>query len=325
MVRLNTVFLGSGEFSRDILRDLLQAGLAISAVITRPDHPAGRGLRKRPTPVKALAEHEGVRVFQPDGPSDPRFMDALDESRTEMIVVADYGYLLPRQILEYTATGCLNIHPSLLPRYRGAAPIQRALMQGERVSGVTLMLLDEGMDTGDIIASEELCIAETDNALSVRERLASLGARMLVETLPRFLSGAITPVAQDETIATYADPIRKTDTIIDWTRAAENIHNQIRALSPRPGAFTRFRGRRVKILRSLPRRDLSEAAPGKLVLDGKDGLLVGTAAGDLQVVELQPEGKKAMSAAEFRRGYRLATDESFSTSDSLETFETPPR
>jgi methionyl-tRNA formyltransferase len=319
VVRLNTVFLGSGEFSRDLLRDLLRAGLSISAVITRPDHPAGRGLRQRSTPVKTLAEHEGMRVFQPDGPGDPLFMDALDESRTEMIVVADYGHLLPRHILEYTATGCLNVHPSLLPRYRGAAPIQRALMQGERVTGVTLMLLDEGMDTGDIIACEESSIDESDNALSLRGKLASLGARMLVETLPLFLSGAITPVAQDETMATYADPIGKTDTIIDWTRAAENIHNQIRALSPRPGAYTRFRGKRVKILRSLPCRDLSEAAPGRLVLDGKDGLLVGTTAGELQLLELQPEGKKAMGAAEFRRGYRLAADESFFASESLET------
>lgn len=325
MVRLNTVFLGSGEFSRDLLRDLLQAGLSISAVITRPDHPAGRGLRQRSTPVKALAEHAGIRVFQPDGPGDPLFMDALDESSTELILVADYGHLLPRHILEYTAAAYLNVHPSLLPHYRGAAPIQRALMQGERVTGVTLMLLDEGMDTGDIIASEELGIEESDNALSLREKLASLGARMLVETLPRFLSGAIIPVAQEENIATYADPIGKTDMIIDWTRAAESIHDQIRALSPRPGAYTRFRGRRVKILRSLPRRDLSEAAPGKLVFDGKDGLLVGTTAGELQLLELQPEGKKTMSAAEFRRGYRLAADESFFASKSPETHEPPTR
>ena len=308
---MNTVYVGSGEFSRDLLHDLLHAGFEVSGVITRPDHPAGRGLRQRPTPVKTTAEQAGIRVFEPDGPGDPLFMTALDELRTEIIVVADYGYLLPRSILEYTPTSCLNVHPSLLPRYRGAAPIQRALMQGERMTGVTLMLLDEGMDTGGVIAREELAIEDADNADSLRTRLASLGARLLTETLPLYISGAVAPAPQDETMATYADPIRKSDTIIDWTRTAGSIHDQVRALSPRPGAYTRFRGKRAKILRSRPRHDIHGTAPGKLVLDGKEGVIVGTSQGTLQILELQLEGKKAVSAGEFRRGYRPADGDRF--------------
>jgi methionyl-tRNA formyltransferase len=290
----------------------------MSAVFTRPDQPAGRGLRRRPTPVKTLAEQEGLKVFQPDGPGDSLFTAALDEVETEMILVADYGYLLPRNILEYTATGCLNVHPSLLPRYRGAAPIQRALMLGERVTGVSLMVLDEGMDSGDVIASLELAVEDSDNALTLREKLAVLGARLLVETLPLYLAGAVTPTPQDESMATYADPIRKADMVIDWTQAATIIHNQVRSLSPRPGAYTGFRGKRVKILRSLPCDDIRDAVPGEIVLESKGGVAVGAGEGSLKLMELQPEGKTVLSASEFRRGYRLSGGDTFITPGNSE-------
>ncbi|MEW6553065.1 MAG: methionyl-tRNA formyltransferase [Actinomycetota bacterium] len=311
MIFLNTVFLGSGGFSRDLLDELLRSGFEISAVFTRPDHPAGRGLHRRPTPVKAFAKLRGLRVFQPDGPRDPLFTASLGEVKPELMLVADYGYLLPARILGYTAKGCLNVHPSLLPRYRGAAPIQRALMRGEAVTGVSLMVMDEGMDTGDVIAVRELAIADSDSALTLRRKLATLGAGLLLETLPPFLAGDIPPVPQDEAMATYADPIRKEDTVIDWTRTAADIHNQVRALSPRPGAYTLLRGKRVKVLRTLPRPDVAAGIPGELLPEGKEGVAVGTGGGALQLLEVQPEGKKAMSAGEFRRGYRPARGEVF--------------
>jgi methionyl-tRNA formyltransferase len=279
-------------------------GFETSAVITRCDRPAGRGLRLQPTAVKAFAEKEGLKVFQPDGPDDPAFMAALDDLRPELLLVADFGYLLPRAVLEYPPLGCVNVHPSLLPRYRGAAPIQRALMRGERATGVTLMALDEGMDTGGIIAQEEICIEDADDALSLRRKLVSLGARMVVKTLPSYAAGSIAPHPQEDKRATYADPIRKPDTIIDWTREAMSIHNQVRALSPLPGAYTKLRGKRLKILRTVPREDIAVAAMGKIALCEKDLLMVGTGKGALQVEEIQPEGKKTMSTVEFLRGYR---------------------
>jgi len=310
-MRLNTAFLGSGDFSRDLLYKLLRAGCEFAGVITRPDRPAGRGLRINPTPVKALAGEEGLEVYQPTGPKDPAFLSIMEELRPELLLVADYGCLLTRTVLEYPPYGCVNVHPSLLPRYRGAAPIQRALMDGARITGVTLMAMDEGMDTGGIIAQEEIGVEDRDDALALRSRLASLGARMVVGIVPLYLSGSVVPRPQEEESATYADPIRKPDLLIDWTHTALNVHNQVRALSPRPGAYTGFRGKRVKILRTLPREDIQRDRPGMLEVPEKDVILAGTGKGALQLEEIQPEGKKAMSAGEFLRGYRLLPSESF--------------
>jgi methionyl-tRNA formyltransferase len=308
---LNTVFLGSGEFSRDLLVNLYRAGFDIGGVITRPDRPAGRGLKPRPTPVKEACKSNGLEVFQPSGPGDPAFIAILDELKPELMLVADYGYILPRPILEYTPKGCLNVHPSLLPRYRGADPIRRALMDGVKTTGVTLMLLDEGMDTGPIIARRELEVEDTDNAGTVREKLASLGADMLVATIPPYVFGKITPEQQDEEAATYANPVQKSELIIDWSRSANEIYNRVRAFSPRPGAYTCLRGKRVKILRAHPieRRQLLEAA--YLHITEKGALVAGTGYGALEIEEVQPEGKRAMSSGDFLRGYDISQGEFF--------------
>jgi len=307
---LNTAFLGSGSFSRDLLFNLLRSGFEVSGVITRPDRQAGRGLARRPTPLKALAESENLRVFQPAGPSDPLFESGLEQLRPDVLLVADYGYLLPRDMLEYPPQGCVNVHPSLLPRYRGAAPIQRAIMRGESRTGITLMLMDEGMDTGEILAQEEIGIEDGDHSLALRVKLASLGARMVVEKLPLYVSGDILPFPQDESMASYADPIGKADMKIDWSQPAVDIHNLVRALSPRPGAYTMFRGKRLKILRSKPRQDVEAEAPGSLVRLGDDTILAGTSRGSLQLEELQPEGKKPLGAGDFLHGYRIMPGES---------------
>jgi len=307
---LATVFLGSGEFSRDLLTELLRSGYGITSVITPQDRPAGRGLKLRPTAVKALAEAEGLEVLQPSGPADSSFLDALRGTRPDVLLVADYGYVLPGTVLGFPSRGCVNVHPSLLPRYRGAAPIQRALMEGESETGVTLMLMDEGLDTGPVIASEKVAIEEEDDALTLRGKLALLGARLVLEELPGFLSGKTVPRPQEEGHATYADPIRKEEAAIDWTRDAMTIFNQVRALSPRPGAHTWLEGKRVKILRARPRQDVA-AAPGKVAAAAGDALVVGAGEQALQVYELQPEGRKVMGAGEFMRGYRISEGDLF--------------
>lgn len=308
---MNTIFLGSGDFAHDVLSDLLREGFGLSGVITRPDRPAGRGLRTRPTPVKALAAQEGLSVYQPDGPSDPSFFALLEEKNPQLLLVADYGYILTGEILAFPAGGCLNIHPSLLPRYRGAAPIQRALIQGERVTGVTLMLLDEGMDTGDILAREEVEVGSEDNALTLRRKLASLGARMVVDIVPRYMSGDIVPQPQEEEFATYADPVSKGETQIAWDQPAARIHDQVRALSPRPGAYTQFRDKRIKILKTSASDDISPLPPGMLEVAGGVALMASTGEGSLRIEEVQPEGKRPMSASDFIHGYHPRSGEGF--------------
>ncbi len=302
-------FLGSGDFARDLLSNLLHAGFGLSAVITRPDQRAGRGLRSRPTSVKALGLEEGMSVHQPGSPADPGFMALLEEGNPELLLVADYGYILPRKVLEYPRGGCLNVHPSLLPRLRGAAPIRRALMQGEHVSGVTLMVLDEGLDTGGIIARQEVEVEDGDDELTLRGKLAYAGARMVVDNVPLYMDGAIAPRPQEEALATYADPIAKSELLIDWTHAAPRIHNLVRALSPQPGAYTYFRGKRMKVLQACARQDNRSLPPGALDIADGDILIVGTGAGSLYLEKVQPEGKQPMGAADFVHGYRPGSGE----------------
>ncbi len=311
MLGMKTLFLGSGDFSRDLLRELLALGMQFAGVITRPDRPAGRGLRQRPTAVKSLAGEEGLAIFQPPGPTHPEFYAVLEALRPEVVLAADYGLLLPQKVLRFPSRGCVNLHPSLLPRYRGADPIRRALMNGEAETGVTLMLMDEGLDTGGIIASEKLAIDAADDASTLRARLARAGARLVMHCLPAFVEGGIEPRSQEEENATYAEPVRKEEARIEWRRSAVEIHNQVRSLSPRPGAYSSLGGRRVKILRALPRLDATALAPGETATAADGSFLVGTGGGALQLEVLQAEGKKAMSAEDFLRGYRPRSGEAF--------------
>jgi len=303
--------LGSGDFSRDMLDILLGGGFALAAVITSPDRPAGRGLHPHSTPVKALAGEKGLAVLQPGNPREEGFLETLGGLHPDLMLVADYGHILPRPVLELPPRGCINVHPSLLPRYRGASPIRRALMDGLEVTGVTLMLMDEGMDTGPIISQTRLEVEETDDAGTLRGKLAALGARLVMEVVPRYASGGITPEPQDESLATHADPIAKSELEIDWSRPNQDIHNQVRALSPRPGAHTYLRGKRVKILRTGLRDNPEGLEAGAFIATNKTGLIAGTGRGALELEAIQPEGKKVMSAGEFTRGYRPRPGERF--------------
>ena len=302
-------FFGSGEFAGHILEILIGNGLLPQAVITRVDRPGGRGRRLRPTPVKILAEEGGLEVIQPSSISQAPFLDVLRAAEPEVILLADYRELLPTALLQIPPRGCVNVHPSLLPLYRGASPVQRALMDGRDVTGITLMLMEPGLDTGPIISQREMEIEEEDDAGSLTRKLAVLGGRLLVSMLPAYLSGEITPRAQEEKEASYAEPISKADLLIDWSRQAREVLNQVRALSPSPGAYTYFRGKRLKVLRAKPAAAEGGSPPGTIRLPDKDHLLVEAGEGALWLESLQPEGKKMMDAGEFLRGYRPETGE----------------
>lgn len=302
-------FFGSGEFSGNILETLIENELIPQAVITRIDRPGGRGRRMRPTRVKLLAEESGMKLMQPRSIKEASFLDTLKAAQPEVILLADYGELLPPVLLELPPGGCVNVHPSLLPRYRGASPVQRALMDGVDITGVSLMLMEKGLDTGPIIYQQSMEIGEDDDAGSLAKKLAVLGGRLLVSRLPAYLSGELSPHPQDESDASYAEPISKGDLLIDWSRQAQTLFNQVRALSPSPGAYTYFRGKRLKVLRAIPSAGGSESLPGTVVVQENNRLLVKAGEGALRLELLQPEGKKKMTAEEFLHGYRLKPGE----------------
>ncbi len=302
------LFVGSGDFAAALLREMAEAGYLPRRVLTLPDRPAGRGRRPRPTPCKAAAMEAGLTLTETSHPGEPAFREALSREHPEVVLVSDYRFILPREILEYPPRGCVNVHPSLLPRHRGAAPIRRALMEGDDRSGVSLMLMDEGMDTGPIIAARDTAVEEDDDERSLRLRLAAMGASLLEDCLYLWVEGSLEARPQGEEGASYAPPIHPGELLLDWTRPAREVFNRVRALAPRPGAYTYLRGRRLKILRAVPERTRPGLEPGVLS-PGGGVLLVGTGEGTLRILLLQPEGKREMSAEEFLRGYRPAEGE----------------
>lgn len=298
------LFLGTGEYARDVLENLLERGLDPRAVITIPDRPSGRGLRERPSPVAELAGRRGLDLYRLERTGEGEFEGILDRHRPGFILVCDFGKLIPGSVLSLLPGRFLNLHPSLLPRYRGAAPIRRAIMNGETVTGVSLMVMDEGLDTGPVVDALEVEVLPEDDAESLRLRLAERGSLLVETALPAYLEGKLTPRAQDPRLATYAAPLRKEELFIDWSLPALEIHNRVRALSPSPGARGRLGGKWIKILSTRPREDVLGLRPGELGGEGKGEMLVGTGRGALEVLRLQPEGRRRMDAAEFLRGYR---------------------
>lgn len=313
---MRTLFFGSGDFSRQVLERLLDGGITPLAVVTSPDRPKGRGLKPGSTPVKELARGRNIDVIQPPDLGDPRFTDTLYGLRPHLIISSDYGKIIPGDVLDVPERGSLNLHPSLLPRYRGADPIRRAILEGEVRTGVTLMLMDEGMDTGPIVAQSDTEIGPEEDADSLRARLAELGAKLMREELPSYLSGLLEPIPQDEEKATYAPPIRKPEAVIEWSRDAEAIHRQVRALSTSPGAYTFFRGKRLKILRARVLEEDVDDGLGVICRISKKRMAVGTGKGCLEPLQLQPEGKRRMEAGEFMLGYRLSTGEGFTSPEA---------
>jgi len=307
-VTLRVVFMGSAEFSVPALRALHQA-FHVVGVVTQPDRPRGRGQKSSPTPVKAAALELGVPVKEPERVRSVEFVDELHAWAPDVIVVVAYGRILPLSVLQLPPMGCVNIHASLLPRHRGASPISAAVLEGDSVTGVTAMLMDEGLDTGDILLTRETAIAPDDTTGSLHDRLMELGGGLVVETLRRMAEGTLERLPQNHSQATITRPLAKEDGRIDWTKDAVFLDRLVRAMNPWPGAFTFLAGEAIKIWTASP-VDGSGAA-GTVMEVGPEGILVGTAEGLLLLKEVQAPGKKRVSAAEFARGRRLHAGDEF--------------
>jgi methionyl-tRNA formyltransferase len=304
------VFLGSGAFAIPGLEALLDAGHEVAAVVTQPDREKGRGQALAPPPVKPAAQARGLPVLQVRRVRAPEAQAALRAFRPELQVVIAFGQILPRSVIDIAPRGTVNVHGSLLPKLRGAAPIQWAIANGETTTGVTTMLIDEGLDTGPMLLKRPLEIGPEETAADLEPRLARLGAELLVETVAGLAAGTITPIPQDPAQATHAPILEKEDGRIDWSRSAAEIANRGRGFTPWPGAFTRHGGRLLKVLKSraLPGRAVPEsAAPGQVLDTGRDGLHVCCGGGTLlEIVEVQPESRRAMAASAWAAGARVA-------------------
>ncbi len=297
------VFMGTPEFAVPTLRRLL-ASFEVVGVVTRPDKPKGRSKQPVPSPVKVVAQEAGVPIFQPRTLRRPEMQEPIREWQPDVIVVAAFGLILPPEVLRIPPHGCLNVHASLLPRWRGAAPVPAAIIAGDKETGVTIMLMDEGVDTGPILAQEREPILPDDTTATLAERLAERGARLLIETLPRWLRGEITPQPQDEQQATYAPMLRKEDGWIRWEEPAELIERKVRAYYPWPTAMTRWRGKLLKVLRAVAISQEEKTAPPGTVIAWNEGAAVVTGEGLLVLQEVQLEGKRPLPIGDFLRGAR---------------------
>ena len=305
---LRIVFAGTPDFAVPPLKALLAAGHRVVAVYTQPDRPAGRGRKLVASPVKQAAEAAGIPVFQPVTLKDGAAVEALVALRPDLMVVVAYGLLLPQRVLDVPRLACINVHASLLPRWRGAAPIQRAVLAGDRMTGVAIMRMEAGLDTGPVYLVRETEIGPRQTAGDLHERLSKLGAEALIDALPGIADGSLRPQPQDPRAATYAHKIDKAEGRIDWRRGAAEIGRQVRAFNPWPVAFTIVAGDTVRIWEAESLADMSgdAARPGKVLAAGKTGIDVATGHGVLRITRLQLAGKRAMSAAEFLNARTLS-------------------
>lgn len=299
---MRVVFMGTPDFAVSSLDALIEAGHEVRAVITQPDRPKGRGNKLAFPEVKERALELGLPVHQPDSVKDEAFLKLLKSYQPEVIVVVAFGRILPKSVLDLPQYGCVNVHGSLLPAYRGAAPIQRAVLDGCKETGVTTMRMDVGMDTGDMLLQARIPITEEDTSGTMFDKLAVLGGELLIETLNGLEAGTIVPQKQDDAKATHAARILKEDELINWNDSAEKISCQIRGLAPAPGAYTWWEGQRMKLWKARINSKETGKQPGTIVEIGKEAILIQTGKGCLEVLELQPAGKKAMPAKAFVNG-----------------------
>ncbi|OXL84818.1 methionyl-tRNA formyltransferase [Paenibacillus sp. SSG-1] len=300
---MNIVFMGTPAFAVPSLRMLLAEGYNVVAVVTQPDRPQGRKKVLMPTPVKEVALEHGLPVLQPQRMRHPEAVNELAAYKPDLIVTAAYGQILPKAVLDLPAKGCVNVHGSLLPKYRGGAPIQRCIINGETVTGITLMYMAEGLDTGDMIAQVEVPITDEDTSGTLFEKLSTAGAALLKEQMPRLLEGGVPVTVQDDSQATYAPNLKREDEKIDWSKPTRDIYNQIRGLVPFSGAFTFWNDDVFKVWGSRKGEKASkEAAPGTVLQLTPEGIEVKTGDGALWLTDIQPSGKKAMDAGQFIRG-----------------------
>ena len=309
---MKIIYLGTPAFAVPSLDALVTAGFEVAAVLCRPDRPAGRGMKDQSPPVKLAALRHGLTVLQPEKLRGPELKTQLRALEADVMVVVAYGLLVPRWVLDLTPAGCVNVHGSLLPLLRGASPIQSAILQGLPTSGISLMKLDEGMDTGPVYLRRAVTIAPHETAGELHDRLAALSAELLPEALRQIVQGALAAEPQVDAMATHAPKLTPEMELLDWSLPAVTLDRNIRALSPRPGAHSFFRGKRIKLLRSAIAMGPLGQAPGSLAA-GEPGHPPRVACGEgwLALLEVQPEGKRVMSGAEFYLGHRPGPGERF--------------
>ena len=310
MSPLRIVFFGTAELACASLSALVESpGFSVAAVVTQPDRPKGRDLHPQSSPVKVLAAGTPLPVLQPERVRHEKFVQTLGELQPDLIVVAAYGQILPGALLELPRFGCLNVHASLLPKYRGAAPIQWAILNDELETGVTIMKMDEGLDTGDLLASQSTHVTPADNAETLHDRLAMIGAGLLVKTVPEYVTGEIVPRKQPQTGASYARKITKEDGRLDWTQPARSLWNRVRALVPWPGTYTFLSAEPKASLLKIWQAEVADrtsGSPGEVLESSRSGIVVACGQQALRIVVLQREGGRRMSAQEFLAGHPLS-------------------
>jgi methionyl-tRNA formyltransferase len=307
---MKIIYFGTPEFAVPSLQALIESGEDVISVVTQPDKVKGRGHKLSQPPVKELAVSKGIRVLQPSGIRTPEFFDEMAGLAADIIVVVAYGKIIPKSLLELPPFGCVNVHASLLPQYRGAAPIQWSLINGDEKTGITTMLLDEGMDTGDILLKEEVEIYEEDNAYTLSSRLSNVGASLLLKTLKGLKDKSIKPVPQGS-MATFAPPLKKENGRINWSLSAREISNLIRGTYPWPGAYCYLNSEKINIIKARVVSHNNKGTVGRIEEISINEILVNTGSGMLAITEVKPEGKKIMSAAAFMHGRHLKEGTAF--------------
>ena len=300
---LRIAFAGTPEFAVPPLEAILRSGHELVGVWTQPDRPAGRGRKLTPSPVKQRALESDVPVHQPEKFRSAEAKQVLRDAHPDVMVVVAYGLILPASVLAIPRYGCLNIHASLLPRWRGAAPIQRAILAGDAETGVAIMQMDKGLDTGDVLLEKRIPIGAEDTSQSLHDRLAQLGAEALLQVLDALPETR--PRKQDSTAITYAEKLSKEEARLDWSRSAAELARAVRGYNPWPVAYTHYLGQPLRVWRATALASAAEAEPGKVLAAGRDGLDVATGSGTLRILELQPAGGRVLSAADFANGRDL--------------------
>ncbi len=308
---IKTIFMGTPDFAVPCLSKLVDI-CNVVGVVTQPDKKRGRGQKITASPVKVFAERCGIPVYQPTKIRNDEFVSLLEEISPELIVVVAFGQILSQRILDIPTLGCINVHASLLPRYRGAAPMQRCLMAGEKMTGVTTMFMDAGLDTGDILLREEVEIGNDMTMEELHDTLSEIGATLLEKTIIAMADGTLKRTKQDDASSCYAAMLNKDSGKIDWNRTAAELHNLVRALDSWPGAYSSFDGKTYKIWRTRVISENSNGIPGEIIRVTKSGIVVSTGDGLLEILELQAPGKKRMHTTEYLRGHNISEHSFFS-------------
>ena len=306
---MKLIFMGTPDFAVSSLRALVEAGHEVALVVTQPDKPKGRGHKMSPPPVKEYALEKGIEVYQPNSVRTQEAYDKLASYGAQVFVVAAYGKILPQTVLDLPTYGCINVHASLLPKYRGAAPIQWSIANGEKVTGVTTMQMDAGLDTGDILLKTEIEILSEDNGETLHDKLAAAGANLLLETLKKLSTGDLSGEKQDDSLSCYAPMLNKETSKIDFTKTAVEVSNLVRAMDPYPAAHTLYQGKRMRVFSARVEEWERKGDCGEILEVNSDGILVRCFRGAVRITEIQFDGKKRMPVCEYVKGNRIDVGE----------------